>query len=105
MVMKSGTNNFHGSGWYFLQRSGLDARDFFNPAPGAKPDSARDQGGFTIGGPIKKNKTFFFADFEKVRSNSAFNGIATVPTAAERKGDFSATAQYTAQGLCNGGCI
>jgi hypothetical protein len=105
MVMKSGTNNFHGSGWYFLQRSGLDARDFFNPAPNPKPDSARDQGGFSIGGPIKKNKTFFFGDFEKVRSNSAFNGLATVPTAAERKGDFSATAQYTAQGACNGGCI
>ncbi len=92
MVMKSGTNSFHGSGWYFLQRSGLDARDFFNPAPSPKPESARDQGGFSIGGPIRKNKTFFFADFEKVRFNSAFNGVATVPTAAERAGNFSATA-------------
>ncbi|MGC1372450.1 MAG: hypothetical protein WA824_09970, partial [Candidatus Sulfotelmatobacter sp.] len=91
MVMKSGTNSFHGSGWYFLQRSELNARDFFNPAPNPKPVSARDQGGFSIGGPIRKNKTFFFADFEKVRSNSAFNGVATVPTAAERAGNFSAT--------------
>ncbi|MGB8733039.1 MAG: TonB-dependent receptor [Candidatus Sulfotelmatobacter sp.] len=89
MVLKSGTNAFHGSGWYFLQRSQLAARDFFNPAPNPKPDSKRDQGGFTIGGPIRKNKTFFFADFEKVRSNSAFNGLATVPTALERKGNFS----------------
>ena len=89
MVLKSGTNAFHGSGWYFLQRSQLNARDFFNPAPNPKPDSKRDQGGFTIGGPIRKNRTFFFADFEKVRSNSAFSGLATVPTALERKGNFS----------------
>jgi hypothetical protein len=92
MVLKSGTNAFHGSGWYFLQRSQLAARDFFNPAPNPKPDSKRDQGGFTIGGPIRKNRTFFFADFEKVRSNSAFSSLATVPTTAERNGDFSATA-------------
>lgn len=84
MVLKSGTNAFHGSGWYFLQRSQLDARDFFNLPPNPKPDSKRDQGGFSIGGPIRKNRTFFFADFEKVRSNQAFTNIATVPTMAER---------------------
>jgi hypothetical protein len=72
MVMKSGTNAFHGTGWYFLQRPGIDARDFFNPKYLAgstvfnpKPDSHRDQGGFSLGGPIRKNKTFFFVDFEK----------------------------------------
>src|SRR3984885_11672650 len=91
MVLKSGTNAFHGSGWYFLQRSQLAARDFFNPAPNPKPDGKRDQGGFTIGGPIRKNRTFFFFDFEKVRSVSAFSNLATVPTAAERKGNFSGT--------------
>ncbi|HZW91550.1 MAG TPA: carboxypeptidase regulatory-like domain-containing protein [Candidatus Eremiobacteraceae bacterium] len=94
MVLKSGTNAFHGSGWYFLQRPQMDARDFFNPEPNPKPDSRRDQGGFSIGGPIQKNRTFFFADFEKVRSNAAFNNVATVPTTAERglNPDFSATA-------------
>jgi hypothetical protein len=97
MVMKSGTNKFHGSGWYFLQRSQLDARDFFNPAPNPKPDSKRDQGGFSLGGPIRKDKTFFFVDFEKVRSNNAFTNQATVPTMAERGlagtgYDFSSTA-------------
>src|SRR5580700_5046078 len=91
MVMKSGTNAFHGTAWYFLQRSQMNARDFFNPAPNPKPDGKRDQGGFSLGGPIRKNRTFFFVDFEKVRSNSAFSGLATVPTAAERSGDFSAT--------------
>src|SRR5580692_1363464 len=70
MVLKSGTNNFHGTGWYFLQRPGIDARDFFNPSfVGPKPDSRRDQGGFSLGGPIKKDRTFFFVDFEKVRNN------------------------------------
>jgi hypothetical protein len=97
MVMKSGTDKFHGSGWYFLQRAQLDARDFFNPeftlgnpVPNPKPDSKRDQGGFSLGGPIRKNRTFFFVDFEKVRSSSASSGVATVPTLAERQGDFSA---------------
>src|SRR5271170_5401623 len=46
MVLKSGTNKYHGSGWWFLQRNGTDARDFFNPAPGLKPDHVRDQYGF-----------------------------------------------------------
>jgi hypothetical protein len=94
MVLKSGTNAFHGSGWYFLQRSQMNARDFFNPEPNPKPESQRDQEGFSIGGPIKRNKTFFFVDFEKVRSNSAFNNVATVPTMAERaqNPDFSGTA-------------
>jgi len=92
MVLKSGTNKFHGSGWYFLQRSQIDARDFFNPAPNPKPASKRDQGGFSIGGPINKNKTFFFVDFEKVRNDAAISGLATVPTLPERLAspDFSA---------------
>ncbi len=96
MVLKSGTNAFHGTGWYFLQRPQMDARDFFNPkyvvgdpTPNAKPDTKRDQGGFSLGGPIKKNRTFFFVDFEKVRNLSASSGVATVPTAQERMGDFS----------------
>ena len=96
MVLKSGTNAFHGTGWYFLQRPQMDARDFFNPkyflddpVPNPKPDSKRDQGGFSLGGPIRKNRTFFFVDFEKVRSLSASSGVVTVPTMAERQGDFS----------------
>jgi hypothetical protein len=98
MVMKSGTNAFHGSAWYFLQRSELDARDFFNPAYflgstafNPKPNSRRDQGGFTLGGPIIKNRTFFFVDFEDVAASSAVSGEVTVPTLAERQGNFSNT--------------
>ena len=94
MAMKSGTNGFHGSGWYFMQRPQWQARDFFNPKYSfgnfnPKPDSRRDQGGFSLGGPIKKDRTFFFVDFEKVRSSGSSSGVATVPTLAERQGDFS----------------
>ncbi len=91
MALKSGTNNFHGTGWWFGQRSGTDARDFFNPRPGEKPKHVRDQYGFSIGGPIIKGRTFFFGDIEKVRDNEPQNIVASVPTLAERTGDFSAT--------------
>ena len=53
------------------RRSAFDARDFFNS--GEKPDHVRDQYGFSLGGPIKKNKTFFFVDFEKVRQQDPIN--------------------------------
>ena len=91
MVLKSGTNQFHGSGWWFAQRSGTDARDFFNPAPNPAPDHVRDQYGFSLGGPVIKNRTFFFVDFEKVRDREPINIVASVPTLAERTGDFSQT--------------
>jgi hypothetical protein len=89
MVLKQGGNNFHGSGWWYGQRANFDARDFFNPAPNPKPDHVRDQYGFSLGGPLKRNKTFFFADFEKVRQQDPFNLQGIVPTAEQRTGDFS----------------
>lgn len=87
MVLKQGGNNFHGSGWWYGQRSTFDARDYFNP--GEKPDHVRDQYGFSLGGPIKKDKTFFFVDMEKVRQQDPINLEGIVPTAEERTGDFS----------------
>ncbi len=89
IVLKQGGNRFHGSGWWFGQRSALDANELFNEANGgSKPDHVRDQYGFSLGGPIKKNKTFFFVDFEALRQNDPFNIDAFVPTALERTGDF-----------------
>ncbi len=87
MVLKQGSNNFHGSGWWYGQRSNFDARDFFNS--GEKPDHVRDQYGFSLGGPLKRNKTFFFVDLEKVRQQDPVNLDGIVPTPAERTGDFS----------------
>jgi hypothetical protein len=87
MVMKQGTNAFHGSGWWFGQRAAFDARDYFNT--GEKPDHVRDQYGFSVGGPLIKNKTFFFFDLEKTREHNPINLEGIVPTDLERAGDFS----------------
>jgi len=92
IVLKEGGNKFHGSGWWFGQRSAMDANEFFRNANGIpNPDHVRDQYGFSFGGPIKKGKTFFFVDFEKTRKNDPVNIDAFVPTAAERAGDFRNT--------------
>ncbi|WP_446742640.1 TonB-dependent receptor domain-containing protein [Silvibacterium acidisoli] len=95
-VMKSGTNDFHGSAWWYGQRSTFDARDFFNDGP--VPDHQRDQAGFSVGGPIRKDKTFFFVDLEWIRDRAPVNIVATVPTQLERSGDFSSTYAYDADG-------
>src|SRR3989475_1230708 len=110
IVTKSGTDHFHGSGWYFFRRPSLDANDFFanrdcpppgdpaRPPDGCKGTYAHDQYGGSIGGPIRKDKTFFFFDLEKTRDNSPFTFTTTVPTAAQRTGDFSKTYTYDDDG-------
>ncbi len=95
-VMKSGTNKLHGSAYEFNQNAVFDARDYFNTGP--KPGHSQNQWGGSIGGPIFKNKTFFFADFESVTSSNPVNIVATVPTAAEINGDFSAAMTYDDNG-------
>jgi hypothetical protein len=95
-VMKSGANQFHGSGWWYGQRAAFDARDFFNSGP--VPDHQQDQYGFTLGGPIRRDKTFFFGDLSIVRDREPVNIVATVPTALERQGDFSQTMTYDPNG-------
>ena len=63
MVLKQGSNAFHGSGWWYGQRSEFDARDFFNS--GDKPDHVRDQYGFSLGGPIMKEQDILLCGFRK----------------------------------------
>ena len=84
---KSGTNEFHGSAFNFLSNDKLNAGNFYTHT---RPIIRRNQYGGTIGGPILKNKTFFFFDMQytKQRGTSAFNNL-TVPSAAFREGDFS----------------
>lgn len=94
--MKSGTNQFHGSAYWFNQNSAYDARDFFNSGP--KPGHSQNQDGFSLGGPIVKDKTFFFADLESVVASNPVNIVATVPTTAEINGDFSKAMTYDANG-------
>ncbi|MFY9561359.1 MAG: TonB-dependent receptor [Terriglobales bacterium] len=87
MVLRQGGNKFHGSGWWYGQRSEFDSKDFFNHD--AKPDHVRDQYGFAVSGPIVRNKTFFFFDIEKRRQNDPVNLEGFVPTDLMRGGDFS----------------
>ena len=99
IVTKSGANQFHGSGFYFLRRPGLDANDFYANRDGEpKGAYAHDQYGGSIGGPIRKQKTFFFGDFERMRNNTPYTQTTTVPTAAQRVGDFSQTYTYDDDG-------
>jgi hypothetical protein len=88
VVTKSGSNGFHGDAYEFYRNSTLDARYFYNN--GAQPAFRRNQFGGTFGGPIRKDKTFFFAYYEGLRSATPATYVGTMPTAAERIGDFSA---------------
>jgi Carboxypeptidase regulatory-like domain len=87
VVTKSGTNNWHGSAYEFLRNQMFNSRGYLDPR---RPDDKQNQFGGTFGGPIKKDRTFFFASYEGRR---VVHGIpsdpVTVPTAAERAGDFS----------------
>jgi hypothetical protein len=89
VVLKSGTNRFHGTGYEFLRNQVLDARNFFAPADQPDPKYQRNQFGFSFGGPIIKDRTFFFGDYEGTRAREGITRLANVPTARERVGDFS----------------
>lgn len=90
-VTKAGGNAFHGTLYEFIRNDALDARDFFALVKGKL---RRNQFGGTIGGPIVRNHTFFFFSFEGLRERrgATFSSLV-VPTAAERSGDFSASAR------------
>src|SRR5277367_2967204 len=91
-VIKSGTNQFHGDLWEFLRNDKLDAINPFDAEFGQQPYQ-QNQFGFTLGGPIVKNKLFFFGDYEGLRIRQALPQLSTVPTPAEVGGDFSAFLQ------------
>jgi hypothetical protein len=86
VVTKSGTNAFHGDVFEFLRNTDLDARNYFSPTRGAFD---QNQFGGTIGGPIRKNQVFFFADYQGTRLTQGIDtGEIPVPSLAERAGDF-----------------
>jgi hypothetical protein len=89
VLMRSGTNEFHGTAYEYLRNSKLDSNTFFNNAAGrALPALRRNNFGVTVGGPIKRNKTFFFVDYDGFRQRSMRSVNAGVPSAAERQGNF-----------------
>jgi hypothetical protein len=86
VVTKSGTNSFHGSGFEFLRNTVLDARNYFTGDIGKL---IQNQFGGTVGGPIKKDKIFFFADYQGTRRIDGPTKTASVPSTANLAGDFS----------------
>ena len=91
---KSGTNEFRGSLFYFLRNEALNARNLFAPKTAAnpkKPVFRRNQYGFVFGGPIEKDRTFFFGDFQGTRQAIGRTVFSTVPTLAQRQGVFTQT--------------
>jgi hypothetical protein len=90
MVTKSGTNQFHGTVFNYLQNDNMNANLFFNNTRGvSQPEFKRNQYGYLIGGPIVKNKLWFIHDLEKLRQRGPRQELRRVPTRAEDVGDFS----------------
>ncbi len=86
VASKSGTNQFHGAVWEFLQNEKLNATGFFKPTLNQKPINKRNQFGAAVGGPIVKDRTFFFADYEGSRWSIAPFSLTSVPSADMRRG-------------------
>lgn len=90
---RSGTNNIHGSAFEYMRNSAMDAKNFFDRADLPIPQYQLNQFGGSIGGPIIRNKTFFFADYEGYREKQGQTKVITVPTAAAKSGNFAGVAR------------
>lgn len=89
ILTKSGTNDLHGSGYGFFRNEKFDSYDFFARRDQPKPRLRQQQWGGSLGGRIVRNRTFFFADYERYHQERGQTFVSTVPTAAMRNGDFS----------------
>lgn len=89
VVIKSGGNEIHGGVFHFVRNEAFNARNFFQAPETKIPVFRRNQFGGFIGGPMVKNKTFFFVDYEGTKEFTADTAFSTVPTGAERRGDFT----------------
>ena len=86
--LRSGTNQFSGAAWEFNRNTSLNAVGFFKPSTGVKPKFDRNQYGFVFGGPIIRNQTFFFTDFEGFRQTRKELMFASIPTLDMRAGNL-----------------
>ena len=86
---RAGSNEFHGSVWEFFRNEALNSRNYFARPPQQKPEFRRNQYGAAIGGPIIRNRTFFFADYQGVKQAIGTVRTSTVPTLLERQGNFT----------------
>ena len=106
VITKSGTNQFHGSAYEYLQNTALNARGFYNHS-GAKAVTHWNNYGGSVGGPIIKDKLFFFFNYQRNPSSTPTGGVYSYPTAAEQAGDFygitgSTGPAFNANGILQG---
>jgi hypothetical protein len=90
VTLKSGTNEIHGNVFHYLRNDQLDAKNFFDNPLAPIPPFKLNQFGFTLGGPLRRNRTFWFGDYEGSRIRQGQTFLQSVPTAAMREGDLSA---------------
>ena len=90
-IVKSGTNAFHGAAWEYNTNSDLKARNFFYVSGPNNPKNILNQFGLDLGGPIKKNKLFFFVDWERFMQRELYSTFQTVATDPLKQGNFAAT--------------
>jgi carboxypeptidase family protein/TonB-dependent receptor-like protein len=88
VITKSGTNQWHGSGYEYIQNTVFNSRGYFDPAPDVKSVSHWNTYGGSVGGPVIKNKLFFFFLYQRNPSSSPTSGLYSYPTAAMEAGDF-----------------
>jgi hypothetical protein len=88
-AIKSGTNQIHGEGFEFVRNAALDAENYFTPPDSPKPPFGRNQYGGAIGGPIIRDKTFVFGDFEISRIRESFTSVNSLPSDAQKDGGFA----------------
>ncbi len=89
LTTKSGTNTVHGTGFEFVRNEALNARNFFASTNPVKPKYRRNQFGGVLGGPLRKDRTFFFVDYQGQRQTIGRTVISTVPTMQQRQGVFT----------------
>jgi outer membrane receptor protein involved in Fe transport len=99
VATKSGTNQWHGGLYEFFRNDILDAKNYFEP--GDKLPLRQNNFGGTFGGPIKKNKSFFFFSYDATRTRTSFPGFAIIPPAAFMQGDFSSVPDQLTDGFGN----
>lgn len=96
-TIKSGTNQFHGTAWEFLRNDAFDAKNYFENGV-KKGEYRQNQFGASLGGPIRRDKTFFFMDYEGTRIRQAIPYVSTVPTALERSTGYTNLSELLSQG-------
>jgi carboxypeptidase family protein len=89
LTTRSGTNHFHGTGFEFFRNQALNARNYFSPSSAPEPTFQRNQFGAVGGGPLKRDRTFFFADYQGQRQEIGRTVISNVPTMLQREGIFT----------------